>query len=484
MKSRSANMVVPVAPGSWFANIPVVTRTESDEPVEIDAIFDLFAKQRGRIVDALLVDPQTLIMRLWSDYGLSNDIHCRVNLGQQRPSLAARIEGQTSYMTNNRDQCCQGCRLLRQVGDHEKLSSQFRPECGRHEDDQLVLTKLPCPQIAAKEQSSPCSMIGAPQYRGMQACQGNIDQLLQAKYYALDQLSNMLISSWYLEDILRQQGLPHIRRSYYAFICYNDAYVLQEAGAEDLHQHTFTRASFRSILYQLWALFHSLAKYNLTFSQVNKQTLLLRLQSCEYSYDGVTISGPVTLMINDLYRSGVNIYPLDCPGKEEVIHRIHTMANGGEQMFHSHRSLGVEWADEYKEVKGTACQMNQCRLDGKPSDCANHWVYRIVDRPGCRANADRLAYDNRLGLPRFNGSFDVYRLLLVLAQNESVRTILERDIELGNFWLSLWPDQSSATLLSRVKELSCGADVTPLLYGQYLRCDLLDYGWQKLCEMV
>nr|QBK90938.1 MAG: protein kinase [Pithovirus LCPAC201] len=435
---------------------------------------------RSQTISNLIKNPEVFILGLW-DLLLSNDRSCKFRMGNNNPTLKERLEGKIHPLTSNRYFKCDGCRLLESIVPHKMdvKDKFFSPEYGKSKSFRYSILRVKDVFAKISQTNQQDNIIGqiVSLNRLAQTCQPHLSILARAKYYSLDSFSNRLLISWYLEKVLDKNKMPHLRKIYYGFICGNDGYFLMEENnyLKFSELDKINRKTILSILYQLFALFHRLRNYDLSFHIIDQNTFLVENSPCHYEYDGVKISSEITLKINDLSGAGVTVSALD--NSNQII-RIYKSSTRPEKRFENKFFKSIDWGKHYE-------------LSQSPGMIPKSWVsYKVSEKGLEQEQRTAFLYANRMGVPLYQSSFDIYRLILLLSSNPQFYKIMIEDSQLSKIWSSFWISseydwvqeriKSHQICLSRNDESLDECPLATILTKLTLRCDIVEHVWSLL----
>jgi hypothetical protein len=479
-------------------------------PADVDEFFDNADLLRKRIIDNLVNDGSETIMNLWNlDSLLMYDPKCRVKMGR-KPNLEDRMNGIQS-LTSDMYQQCRGCNNMKLLSELESLHpisgdsnieiwNVFSPEYGQHKGNQYQIVRYSNVKPSAKVSDMPNIIIGRILKQEIMAisCQPSLPLLENTEYHSLDAFSTGVLINWYLQYILG--NMPFIRRLVYPFICGSDGYMLMEYKKYmkiDKHEVAHVYQSWNLIM-QLFALLHRLKDYNFSFQSITMDTLIVEHSPCEYLYDHVNIGGEVTLKLNQLDDCGINVYYSSDTDSQSM--------NSTYQAIRIYRDRGM-LDDFYSQIIQKVITWNRVyELASKPGEEPDSWVvYQIApprkavhdygllpsssmksEHMGGYSNDNKNAFlqANRLGIPLYQGSFDAYRLMLLLCENKGFYYSLINDEHLNMLWKSMWTPGNYDTINYRIRRhhesTTLSYPYTNMLLGLDLRCNLISHVWEQL----
>lgn len=471
--------IVRVIPGKIEKMGSVCGETEP----QVDRALARIDHTRSQAILNLINNPEEFILTIWGSL-LSKDRSCKFRMGGSNPTLKERLEGKVHHLTSNRYFKCDGCRLLESIIPPKKSvdGGCFSPEYGKSKGLKYSVLKVEdvISKISRTNQQGQIINQIISRNQLARACQPHLSILAKAKYYSLDPFTNRLLISWYLEKVLDKSKMPHLRKMYYGFICGNDGYFLREENNylkfSELGQ--IDRKTVFNILYQLFGLFHRLRNYDLSFHTIDQNTIIIENSPSRYEYDDVIISSEITLKINDLSEAGITVSALDDPNQ---IIRIYRSSTQPEKRFENKSFKSINWNRHYE-------------LSSSPGTIPESWVsYKISEEGLEREQRTAFLYANRMGLPLYQSSFDIYRLILLLTSNPEFYEIMVFDPQLSKIWASFWIPSEYHRVQERIRShQAClyhkteSLDACPLatiLTRLTLRCDIVGHVWSLLKEV-
>ncbi len=479
---------------------------------DVDHLFSYFDKLRQRIVQRLIEQRDDYLKSVWSpDSELIRDQTCRVKVGQNRCSVQDHIKHGIIVPTNNQFYKCRSCNLLEFLAllPEINIGQIFSPKYGINKNKNFVLVKFGKIIIRIAETNIQQSTIKRLIARNelAVACQPQLPILARSKFYGLDKFTNMILINYYLQWLLARQNMTNIRKLYYAFICGKDGYALMEQGnyssIKKLTVNYFSQAW--SILFQLFSLLHYLKPHNISFQVINDETILVENKHCKYYYDGLEVSGEVTLKLNDLTTAGINIQIEPEHGKkleqserlEEAKYRILRLDHRvlfTDEFYQKTEQNVIKIDHEYSlaKVPGEKPPFRVIYKIAPPRK--NLFDYgKYINDPDYNIHEtndeEAFLYANRLGLPLYQGSFDAYRIMLLMCNNKSFYSALLENDMLNSIWREFWSVSDYEVINNRIHQThESGAlgkvkyGYSKMLLGLSLRCNIVSDIWRKLKE--
>lgn len=501
---------IQYAPASskWLP-LSVCLNVMDEKPIDVDDFFDKAELIQERVTDSLVNSGSEFVLNMWGRQSpLIHDPGCRVNMGR-KVSLEDRMNGATSY-TRELYKECQGCNLMKLLVNIDSLHpiskhagdvevwNVFSPEYGSRQKQQYQIVKYCDVKLSAKVSDLPNIIIGKiiQQNNKSVSCQPALPLLKDTEYHSLDRFSSAILINWYIECV--SDDMPFVRHLVYPFICGSDGYMLMSHNdSMKIDKYDINDASQAlNLMLQMFSMLHKLKDHEFSFQSITMDTLLIEKARCEYKYDGMPICENFTLKLNRLDDAGINVYlremSCDCEDEPPPI-RIYRNRGMLDEFYSQIIRNVISWDRHYG-------------LASKPGEEPPSWVtYQIapperrlhdfglygygdrsVDRRShTEDNKNAFLHTNRLGIPLYQGSFDAYRLMLLLCENKGFYRLLMEDEKLNILWRSFWTPGNYDAINHRVRQHHASSSsnnypYTEMLMGLDLRCNLISHVWGQL----
>lgn len=442
------------------------------------------------VIDMLIISTDEFLTDIiYKQNYIPNDQQCRFQMGYKQ-NLNKRIESGLNPPTRFLHQKCRSCDAMDLLIslDDVKSNIPFYPNYGKMKNMELILFKNNnvYPSIIKVKSMNKLINKIIKQNDLAVVCQPSLHLLSNTKYYSLDGFTNYILTNWYIDYLLSSRNYSIVRRLYYPFICSNNGYMLMESKKYKTLQNyeiTHVRQTW-GILFQLFSTLHQLKDNQLSFQEINDQTFLLENIKCNYKYDEVNVMDDVTLIINDFKNISININD----NSNKKYYRLYRGRKVADEYYTRINRKIIRWDLRYS-------------LADKPGKEPYSWVtYQIApynknihdyglltsDNPENMKNndIDAFVHVNKMGIPMYQGSFDAYRILLLLCSNNGFYYSLMNEKNLNILWRSLWTPLEYELINKRITDHSKYKDMkypfTQMLLGFNLRCNLISHVWNQL----
>jgi hypothetical protein len=305
----------------------------------------------------------------------------------------------------------------------------------------------------------------------------------EMSYLASDPFTNNMLINWYLQDEIT---FPNIFTNFMSWICNSSGYNLYEyldifninsfqefpnfltntgkpsptAKADD--KSPLSLEIVRGIVVQLFAILHTLRKYDFSHGNPSTSVLKFKKESVSYITHGVHVTCPVTLKLTDFENAGCTIL-------DNKVRLYSTSLIAEEQL----KQKNFEFMIDTVELEGDT----QHKVT----------IYRLRDPSKYFKSSVMFMYMKHLGLPVYAASFDAYAFMIVLLCERSFYSTLVADKTLSTFWRNMWVTNEDYTkIMDRISEyhektsIVTTNDVLKILADVNLRCDMIDFGWNLI----
>ena len=467
----------------------------SESTRNVDAMFQQFSKDRGKVVHMLKTDSDKLVSTLWSyNSPISRDTDCLFQMGK---NLTLSIEEMLNKKSDISDTLinyyiCPQCKNMRRLIDFSKLNKNksFMLEYGEKADSYLYYQESSVSLYMKKENQNVKRAYQNPGIIDLAKCSAatcalpSVDtgtsllkRYAEYEYLATDKFTNNMLINWCINKN------PHIVDMYMSFVCNNKGYNIYEyldIGnisnfqefpdflETDEHSSPIAKADDKEpicknivfkIIIQLFACLHDLRKYDFSHGNPNLNSLKFKNTPISYKYDGVHVSCPVTLKLLDFSTSGCSIDKLRLYSKNVV-------------------------ADE--ELKKTTYQpVIQSVVLNEGEEKVT--VYKLKNPYKYIKSSILFMYMKHLGLPVYAASFDAYAFMMILMSERSFYTSVMHNEKLKQFWRNMWVNNEDFEKINyRLQEFHENPktvqekDILVLLSDLHLRCDMIEFGWNQI----
>jgi hypothetical protein len=476
-------------------HLPILPDDSSYDNVctNISELFDYFDQTRKQVlVDLTNGDINKAVGRI------NNDAECKIKMGTVKHNIKDLIERNILIPMSDNNYVCKSCDMLDKLfADLKSLSSReiIKPECGEYMDKYFILDDYGDIIQYIKNSNIQKHMITRlVSFNELsKACNPNLEKLADMKYYGLDSFTNMVMVNWILSYIMDKINMECVRVLYYPFICANNGYMLMEHNNyNDLKRFKFTGIDqIWSVFCQLFAILNHVRSYELSFANVDNVLLIENSLHFRKVYDDIDITGNLILKLNDLTSAGINIGPIRIYNRVEVIDDMHNF----------YESNLVTWDRQYEMADLGQEPSYYVTYKIGSNEYYNIFTNELNDRNELKislaselsgkrnSKRDAFLYVNKLGLPLYRGSFDAYRLLLVLCTNSSFYHMMVSDKYIQKIWRAMWINDTDYNKINdRLKEYIDNDErsidsediYTTMLLDLNMRCDIVGYVWNLI----
>ncbi len=476
----------------------------------IDNMLGQFTKDRNYIVYLVNNDVNKLIIELWTPSSpVCFDNKCLFNMGKtlQERTLEERIEGNivvNEGVVNYYN--CPQCKNMRRLIDftQTQIGEPFYIECGSSAGKQLVMTETDISKLFIIKESPPRAVSRAlnnPYITNLNKCSAGcnitesdicvVKNYQTMDYIGSDPYTNNLLINWYLNNKLKEMGIPNIIKMHIGFVCSGKGYCLYEypdiGRLRHLQEHPkflehkerpsptakaddkvpISKDTTRGIVMQLFGVLHALRKYDFSHGGPSSRSILFKKEPCSYLYDGVHVEGPLTLELCDLYHSGITVnnqrlYNKSVIADEELLKK------------------------PFRPIIDTIT-ITPFSFNRDSSSSSNITIYRLKDPNQHFQEAVLFMYIKHLGLPIYQSSFDAYGFMISLMADRSFYLTVMNDESMYLLWRGMWLPQEFEMVQDKIQKLHSSPDpvtrvdkIFRFLAGFGLRCDMIEHGWNMI----
>jgi len=267
-----------------------------------------------------------------------------------------------------------------------------------------------------------------------------------------------------ITKIFRDKKLPHTINFYTAFVCGNKGYSMLEdptiGSLDNLHKiseyHTkpenmcspFLCKITKTIITQLVITLNELSHINFSHGNPSVESLVFGSEHVLYKYEGVNISGDITLKIVNFWKSSATF------------------------------SNTRYFSNDVKSELHLECNILMPKIQTMIID--NSKYYKIG-----YDNIDTLIAMNNTAIPIFLGSFDLYCFFVSLMCDQSFYMSVIKNSDLYLLWESIWLVED----LDKINKLICdhhslevnNFETTINIISEFwLRCDVIKHLWSLI----
>lgn len=465
----------------------------SGKIIDADNFFKHMANLQNKVTTSLISsDREDFLDSIWNTKSyLPIDLLCRVRMGYTS-NIKDRLESGINPTMNDLYRICRACDamgLLSMLGNIS-TGEPFYPNYGKMNNIRLVLKKYDNTSPSVVENKSVGDIIHriVNENKLAAGCQPSLPLLSKTKYYALDEFTNSLLTNWYISYLLSSRSVNAVRKLYYPFICSRHGYMLMESkNYVNLTDYKITHVyQTWGLLFQLFSILDQLKHNQLSFQEITETTFVLENSKCSYTYDEVDIVDDITFQMNDFRNVAINVGSNNQNKTDQI--RLYRCNSVTDSYYNRISRRVINWSRHYS-------------LANKPGERPYSWItyciappekyihdYGLLTPKRPLINTDRdleaFLHANRIGIPMYQGSFDGYRIILLLCSNEGFYHSLMSNKELNILWRSFWTPLEYEIINKRIQAYHEYGEqkypYTRMLLGLNLRCNLISHIWTQL----
>lgn len=328
---------------------------------------------------------------------------------------------------------------------------------------------------------------------------GNVCGLvLPQSYYGCDKFTNNILISWLVEEKMKAASMPHCVPLLSAFVCnrvgyniydFSDKITHLRDGIEEMFPKppqgtglSITGSSLVSppptssdlksgghaveIVKQVACIWSILSDSGFSYGNPTDDTIAVKSTVCSYTWKGVTVFSPISLVIHGFEQSSINV-PSSSSGS---VARIFPRSEMSDSQLYDRVGLPV--------VSTTRITMSSCPTGWKttsvPGVCGSGvdgksdiTIYKVTD--------SKFKIFRHVGIPLFPGSYDFYCNMISLLRIKSFSdAFLKTDVGASIFNIMFFPMEREKV---RVRLDSDLTKVSPsdVLRDITLRCDIVTH---------
>ena len=399
----------------------------------IDNLLDRYLDDRYEIISMMEANPDELVETLWKeDSVLSIDLDCKCNLTNEVTTFA-----------------CSQCKNLKKLVrlNRGAIGKPFLIECGSLAGTSLLITKVPItiPHLKRDNVALSRAKFYKQQYSKLKSCgTPEVTSVICGDAFTLETLV-----TWRVNKLFEDNGMNHSPILHTAFVCGDSGYFLSEVCEI---ARSMSVETVKSIITQLIVILKVLSEISFSHGNPIGNSLLFCKEPVSYEYDGVVVSGPVTLKITDFSNSSMTVN-----GAHYFPENVKNQLKASDNMFVPEIFR--------KDIVPTYCSTEE----GKTCEISSAVLYKLSSKTMDLYNAIR-----HIGFPLYSGSFDFYCFIVGLMSSKDFREAVLNDDDLRRLWYMIWIDED---LVKVEKELEENNGVLNILHNKELRCDVLDHVW-------
>ena len=258
-----------------------------------DQILSFFENIRTNILETLFSNPLEFVNKILSHTSpICIDTKCKYNIKRYYiPTSVEQIKDK--YTGYNLYQCriykCAMCQHLdRLVNLH--VQGPTKIEAGSHKNTHIIINKNKVITNEFKLQ---------PLYYPKKTLYGMCDYYLNVGKFMHSSIIHLLVAHFL-------KHYPHIVPNMCVFVCgtygYNiDMYV--ETKITDAHKHIKDITVLKGLIQQICVFFSIMKPHKLSMGYISSDNIRLKLRPCEYIFNDIKISCPITLQFSDIHGS-------------------------------------------------------------------------------------------------------------------------------------------------------------------------------------
>lgn len=496
----------------------------------IDTLLFQYKQDREEITTLIMNDPEKLIKTIWKAEGplaIDNECRCQMGNGENRSPFA-----------------CAQCKNLRRLIDFRLggIERPFKIECGNSVGKNLIVASSEINDLFLgwDDESARKARIYVQQYHNVTIC--GTPSINNLRCINGDSFTTRTLILWMLHKIFTDQGLPHIPLMHAAFICRGIGYSLYDMpsigtiaslhdieGFHDINintrkQHTTPTSSnetpstisvksqhvvlsanaplkdtiTRTIITQLLVTLLELSKVNFSHGTPSIHAIIFNKDPVSYSYDGVHVSGPITLQISDLWNSSatfndVHYFPKNIRSSMQLERSMFVpeISTKKISMAHCHDIGAVDTSIQFVCPSNiTTCPDANTYSLCKPQNAV---FYRLTS-----STIDIYSAMRHIGFPLYVGSFDFYCFMVSLMCDKSFFDSVVGNDRLYRLWSMMWLIEDLPNVENMIKNIhndneDRGTSVETfsnnrlasniaidIIRGKWLRCDIVNYIWSLI----
>lgn len=471
-----------------------------DEVKTVGSMLLRYKKDKDGVLKSLRDDIKGLSAVLWKDGSpLSVDNKCLCNVGKGDLLTAFR---------------CVPCRSIGLATDYHKAirSSSSAPlivKCELSADDSIpggmnrdFITMMIVETLVPRGISM--STDDSYEVRAKAVLEknrsGNVCGLvLPQSYYGCDKFTNNILLSWLVEEKMKAASMPHYVPLLSAFVCsrvgyniydFSDKITHLRDGIEEMFPKppqgtglSITGSSLASspstasdmksgshaveIVKQLACIWSILSDSGFSYGNPTDDTIAVKSTVCSYTWKGVTVFSPVSLVIHGFEQSSINV---TSSSSSAGVARIFPRSEMPDSQLYDRVGLPV--------VSTTRITMSSCPTGWKttsvPGVCGSGvdgksdiTIYKVTDA--------RFKIFRHVGVPLFPGSYDFYCNMVSLLRIKSFsEAFLKIDVGASIFNIMFFPTEREK-VRSRLDVDLTKVSPGDVLRDITLRCDIVTH---------
>ncbi len=457
----------------------------------IDNLLLRYKEDKIRIAHLIENNPDELINSIWkqnSPLAVDNECRCKMGNGEIRTLFA-----------------CAQCKNMRRLIDFRSgvVDQPFSIQCGTSTGKKLIISsvEIASSYLSWDDAASVRAKLYLEQYANLTIC--GTPNITNLRCITGDSFTIKTLITWMISRIFCEKGLPHISTLYTSFICNKVGYYLSDipsiGSLSELHKiekyhdlssniniksHHFAYTPLKSdiartIILQLLVILLELSKINFSHGTPSAHSLIFNKEPISYNYDGVHVSGPITIQINNLWNSSA------------TFNKIHFFTKNIKSSVYIEKNLfvpeitvkNVAMAHCYDVDLSGSCTNTLCPDTNTINTCSSKDValYRLTN-----STIDIYTALRHIGFPVYSSTFDFYCFMVSLMCDKSFFDAVNNDLKLYRLWSMMWlvddlPQVESLVRGVHNKTLPNTQSVAVnIIRGKWLRCDITKFLWSLI----
>lgn len=380
---------------------------------------------------------------------------------------------------------CDCCKLLSRLFPQGTIipNSPFEIKVGTNIGKKFILNIYEKTSFNGySEQTKPIS-IGNDilnKYENMNLCENKLASFMNNIVYLSTSsfLENYVTISSIIEKEFTNDNFPIELKLKWAYNCRNSINIVEEIPSlgkkgfptKNLYISNKKDISYK-ILLQLIAVLHKLNNYAFTHGEPDIDYLSFWNKPVNFEYDGKTIKSSFSLSINPSGFSSISL-------KDNK--RLYYTGNIITEAI-TYQNLPIITARPI--LTKNKSKLKSCSSNNN-IDCITDYLQNRVIVYKINKNTF-ISHVRHLGIPLFYSSFDFYAFFVQLMCYNEFYNEITNDDDLNNIWESLWVPEEYNDFSDKFAEFKKAknfsfAAVLELLSNYSLRCDILDFAWEKI----
>lgn len=402
---------------------------------KVDDLLTKYRLERIKTIDLLVTDPGALMERMWAPAGkggllmVDNNCLCRMGKGEIRSPFS-----------------CAQCKSIGRLMDFgvKQVGETFILECGLEGGRELIVREQTIGGLYLRwdPQADHRNKLYLSSYPAVASC--GTETTDNTRCVVGDSFTTKILTSWIVERVMINKDIPHTLRMHTAFVCRNTGYTMSDYPRLGTIAHLQHHKQYldsgelrspkarrdvwyplksnvvRSIILQLVVALKELSSINFVHGAPSANVLLFRERDCDYTYEGLRVTSPITLKIGDYSNSSF------------TFNDIHVYPYSKKFDFYAKRTPYVPEIRTIRNVM-SYCQLNE---SAPTSDVCRKTAFNIYRLKGDMINI--FSYMRHSGIPIYAGSFDFYCFMVSLMCDKAFYNTVMNNQEIYRLWSMMW----------------------------------------------